>query len=105
MHTYIKKLQSKSEDSRKQILLASIIVSMSIVGFVWIYNLSDHFSEKTGDQASDSLKPFSLFANSVSNLYKNMSASAGSTTSTSTEKDKTSEKQIELIPVESRQNQ
>ncbi len=102
MNSYIKKLQSKSEESRKQILTFSLIVCMSVVVFIWVYGLGNHFSNNTSDQASSDLKPFKLFANSISGAYQNITASAGST---STVKEEPSKKQIQLVPVERDQNQ
>ncbi len=99
MHSYIKKLQSKSEDTRKQILMVSIISCMSIVVFIWVYSLGNHFNNKDiSTQANSDLKPFKLFANSISNSYQNVSASVGSASIFK----KSEEKQIDLIPVEPR---
>ncbi len=105
MSTYIKKLQSKSEASRKQMLTAWLLVSMSLVVFVWVYNLGDRFSnDATANKEQDVLKPFTLFANSVSQTYSDVSASVGSIKS-SIKKDRVEEKQIDLIPVERSVNQ
>lgn len=104
MHSYIKKLQSKSEDTRKLIFVGSLVVCMSLVGFVWIYGLGTRFSSpKVAVKSDEDIKPFKLFTNSISNTFKSISASVGSI---NTKKDTTtvitpqSEKQIDLIPVE-----
>lgn len=103
MNTYIKKLQSKGEAERKQILVASLVLSMAMVGSVWIYSLNDRFtstdSEKSVAEEESTVKPFKLFANSVSNTYKDITASVGNF---SFKKSNTvsEQKQIDLIPVE-----
>lgn len=101
MHSYVKKLQSKSEESRKQILTFSLLICMSLSVFIWVYSLGDHFNSKTSEQANNDLKPFKLFANSISNTYQNITANAGNA---STVKEET-KKQIELIPVQPKVNQ
>lgn len=99
--SYIKKLQSKSEDTRKQILMVSIVVSMSIVVMVWMYGLGNFFSNKTEAQASNETKPFTLFADSISETYQNISASVGKITSKKEIKAEVpAEKQIDLIQIE-----
>ena len=96
MRAYIKKLQSKSEDTRKLIFVCALILSMSFVSFIWIYNLGTRFgSPDITTQTNEDIKPFKLFSNSISDTYKNMSASVGKITA-----NKESDKQINLIPVE-----
>ena len=103
--SYIKKLQSKSEDTRKQILVVSMIASMSIVVFVWVYGLGALFTQKTEVQASttNEVKPFKLFANSITDTYQNISASVGKISSKNNGNAETqapAQKQIDLIQVE-----
>ncbi len=98
MHTYIKKLQSKSQDTRKQIFAVALVGCMSLVVWIWIYNLGDHFNNQTKEQANNDIKPFKLFANSMSNTYNNISASIGQI-SAPNKNDISAEKQINLIPV------
>ena len=100
MRKYIKKLQSKSEDTRKLIFVGSLILCMSFVSFIWIYNLGTRFGNpKVKEQANADIKPFKLFSNSISDTYKNVSASVGKIgTEVDTKVD--GEKQIDLIPVE-----
>ena len=114
MRAYIKKLQSKSEDTRKLIFTASLIISMSIVVLIWVYSLGVRFGNpEVKVQANEDIKPFKLFTNSISDVYKNMSASVGkiytsnSISNTVTEVKNyneeikaVSDKQIDLIPVE-----
>lgn len=104
MRAYIKKIQSKSEDTRKLIFVGSLILLMSFVSFVWIYSLGTRFgNSKVKEQASEDIKPFKLFTSSISNTYKNLSASVGKTTIVNEIKDQPqvqSDKQIDLIPVE-----
>lgn len=90
MRKYIKKLQSKSEDTRKLIFVGSLIVCMSFVSFIWIYNLGNRFGNpQVKEQANADIKPFKLFSNSISDTYKNVSASVGKISP-----------EIDLIPVE-----
>lgn len=101
MRKYIKKLQSKSEDTRKLIFVGSLIVCMSFVSFIWIYNLGTRFGNpQVKEQANKDIKPFKLFTNSISDTYKNVSASVGKISSEVAPKIEP-EKQIDLIPVES----
>jgi hypothetical protein len=104
MNSYIKKLQSKKEDTRKLIFFGSLAVCMSLVGFIWVYSLGVRFGNpKVAVQADEDIKPFKLFTNSISDTFKNISASVGSINN---KKDATTEvqpqtgKQIDLIPVE-----
>lgn len=101
MRAYIKKLQSKEEHIRKQILVASLVVSMSVAGLVWSYSLGARFNSAkvSSDQAQNDIKPFKVFGSLISDTYSNIAASAGNI-SLSKKKDTKSEKQIQLIPVE-----
>lgn len=113
MRAYIKKLQNKDEIVRKQIFAGLMIFSMFIVGFIWIYNLGGRFDKKVKEQAREDIKPFKLFANSISSTYKNISASVGNvsipkveeSTSTQIEEKKVEQKQIDLIVIEEVPNQ
>ena len=98
MRTYIKKLQAKEETVRKQIFAGLLIVSMVFVGFIWIYNLGNRFEKENKEQVREDVKPFKLFANSISDTYKNISASVGNA---SVIKDKIVEEEIiDLILIE-----
>ena len=103
MRAYVKKLQSKSEDTRKLIFVSSLIVCMSFVSFIWIYGLGVRFGDpEVKNQTNEDVKPFKLFGNSMSDAYKNVSASVGKI---SAKQDyipqvEDKEKQINLIPVE-----
>lgn len=103
MRKYIKKLQSKEEHVRKQILLGSLIVSMTVVGSVWIYGLTDRYGEKSeatlAENTKESVKPFTIFKNSITNAYENISASVNKASFLKKEVEK---KQIDLIVVDSR---
>jgi len=79
MRAYIKKLQSKSEVVRKQVLVGSLIVCMSFVGLIWIGSLGYKFSKGNTARTQES-------GNISSSVKK--------------EESKTAEKQIDLIPVE-----
>jgi hypothetical protein len=107
MNSYIRNLQSKPVEVRKQMLVASLVVSMAFVGVVWVYGLTERFGNNSEDVATEkkdnSLAPFKVFANSISNAYTNISASVGQISSkenTAVDTPKTEQKQIELIPVE-----
>lgn len=108
MRTYIKKLQAKDEIVRKQIFFALMVFSMAFVGFIWIYNLTDRFDNKVKEQAREDVKPFKLFANSISGAYSNISASVGNVKKVKSEElqkneesdlVKKNEKQVDLIVV------
>jgi len=77
---------------------------MSLVVTVWMYSLGDLFVKKTEAKASASneIKPFALFANSISETYQNISASVGKISTKKSTKTEESiiNKQIDLVPVE-----
>jgi hypothetical protein len=102
MREYIHKLRSKPEDARKRILAGSLVVSMAFVGVVWIYSLGYRLhTEVTPEATATAVKPFSVFAESVSSAYQNISASVGSISyKTDTTNQQPARKQINLIPVE-----
>jgi hypothetical protein len=100
MRAYIRKLQLKSEDTRKQLLVASLVVSMSVVSLVWIYGLNDSFGTSKVAEIDTTTKPFTLFKESISNAFQNISASVGSIPSSKSKAEESTEKQIDLIPVE-----
>lgn len=105
MREYIKKLQSKEEHIRKQIFTGAMVISLSLVGVVWVYGLGVRLGNpdiKT--KASEDIKPFKLFSESFSDTYKDVSASVNKVKIT---KDKinediniNSEKQIDVTAVE-----
>lgn len=104
MRQYIKKIQNKKESTRKQIFVGTMIGSMSIVSLVWAYSLGVRFgNHEIKTQTQEDIKPFKLFSNSVSDTFKNVSASVGKAPSVDEAKkevDLNDEKQIDLIPVE-----
>jgi hypothetical protein len=108
MRAYIKKLQSKSEETRKLIFVGVLILCMSFVSFIWIYNLGTRFGNgKVAVQTNEDIKPFQLFKNSLSDTFKNIGASVANSPSftnnkevTSQPVDQKSEKRIDLIPIE-----
>ncbi|MFA5773189.1 MAG: hypothetical protein WC908_00755 [Candidatus Paceibacterota bacterium] len=110
MRKYIKKLQSKSENTRKQILVGSLIICMSFVFLIWIGSLGYRFSNKeTSAQAKEAIKPFALFGKTISDTYNNVSASVGNISlqlkkeESKTEMKTETKQQIDLIPVEYQQ--
>ena len=102
MRAYIRKIQAKKESTRKQILALSMIVSMSLVVFIWVYSLGVRFGNpEVKDQASEDIKPFKLFSNTISDTFKNVGASVGKAPSVNKIQDEVkNDKQVELIPVE-----
>jgi hypothetical protein len=104
MRQYIKKLQSKPEVVRKQIMFGFIAVSMSIVVLIFISTIGHRFGPQNIAKVQDDIKPFALFGQAVSNTYNNISASVGNIKSidnqSEEQKNKTDEKQIDLIPVQ-----
>jgi len=100
MRAHIKKLQSKSEDTRKLIFAGTMIVCMSLVSLVWIYGLGVRFGNpEVKIQANEDIKPFKMFGDSISSTLKNVSASVGSI---DMKKDlsSNSEKQGDLVPID-----
>jgi hypothetical protein len=104
MRKYIKKLQSKPEDTRKQILAGSLIVSMSLVGYIWISSFTTNFNEQSSQKLQDDIKPFTLFGNKISETYSDISASVGNIKLPQEQIEEetkiNSGKVIDLIPVE-----
>jgi len=105
MRAYIKKLQSKNEDTRKQILVGTLVVSMSLVCFIWVSSLSYKFSTDTSDnntgEKTTTTKPFALFGQTISDTYHNITASVGNISLPKKQVEtKTPDKVIDLIPVE-----
>lgn len=105
MNTYIKKLQSKSKDTRKQILIGALVISMSFVVLIWISSLGYKFNKESSAKVQEDIKPFALFKQTISNTYNNVTASAGNISSLKKKEVKKveevkTEKQIDLIPVE-----
>ncbi|MFA6251696.1 MAG: hypothetical protein WC603_03675 [Candidatus Paceibacterota bacterium] len=106
MRTYIKKLQSKSENTRKQIFAGTLAVCMVFVFLIWISSLGYKFNNNTSAQVEEDIKPFALFGQTLTNTYSNVTASVGNL-STKTKEDEQKmeeelkiEKQVDLIPVE-----
>lgn len=101
MREYIKKIQSKKLETRKQIFAGALVVSMSFVCLIWVYSLGTRFGNtEVKDQALEDVKPFKLFSNSIGSTYDNISASVGKISTTKKVEPKVEEKQIDLTPVE-----
>jgi hypothetical protein len=74
---------------------------MVVVVFIWVQSLGDKFTNQTAEKKEDGLKPFTLFANSISNTYSDIAASVGSVSiKNKTEITDTKPQQINLTPVE-----
>lgn len=112
MRAYIKKLQEKDDDKKKQILFWFMFCSMSIVIFIWIYGLGVRFTKPSlKEQTKEDMKPFKIFSNSISDAIKGVGASVIKAPSLKNETSinenvsnddliKEGEKQVDLIPVE-----
>jgi hypothetical protein len=102
MRRYIKKLQSKHEDTRKQILFGSLIVCMSFVCLLWVSSLGYKFGSANIVKTEKDIEPFALFGQSITDTVNNVTASVGNISSIKKEENKKVEveKQIDLIPVE-----
>lgn len=100
MREYIKKIQSKSEITRKQILVGSLVVCMSFVGLIWINSLGYKFNKESTAKVSKDIKPFALFEKTINDTYNNVTASVGNISSIKKGEIKNNEKMINLIPIE-----
>ncbi len=105
MKQYIQKIRSKPEQERKQYAMLWTIVSMALVGGVWIYSMSERFNSNTKVQVKEDIKPFSILGKSLAKTYSNISASVGSISKGKTSADEstpvsTPDKVIDLIPIE-----
>jgi hypothetical protein len=80
MREYIKKLQSKSEESRKSIMVVSLIVAMFFVGAIWVgsFNYKFNGNSKVVKEEAEGTKPFALFGETINDTYKSITASVGS---------------------------
>lgn len=105
MRAYIRKIQAKKVETRKQIFAGLLIVSMFFVCLIWVYTLGVRFGNpKVKEQTREDIKPFKLFGNSISSTYKEISNSIDKVPSKKDlikeESDTSLENQVDLIPVE-----
>ncbi len=106
MNQYIQKIRQKSDQERKQYAMLWTIVSMAVVGSVWMYSISNRFDSRVSEQTVEDVKPFSIFSKTLSATYKNIYASVGSINQAvqKVPAKETSEivpeKVIDLIPIE-----
>jgi hypothetical protein len=108
MHEYIKKLQSKSESTRKQILVGSLVIFMSFVCLIWVSSISGRLgSGQVAAKTEEDIKPFALFGQTIKDTYSNVTASVGNISATLKKEEpsivepkKEEQKQIDLVPVE-----
>lgn len=111
MREYVKKLRSKPEPVKKQILIGSLIVSMSLVCLVWVSSLGYRFGndEDKVAKTNEAAKPFALFGQTITDTYNNITASVGNISSSKEqnveEETVVEEKQIDLIPIENQMQQ
>jgi len=97
MRAHIKKLQSKSEQTRKQILIGSIIVCMSLVIFVWVSSLGHKFNKETSTNTQEEIKPFAIFGQTIKDTVNDITTSTNKAPSAKEETDN----QINLNPINS----
>jgi len=101
MREYIKKLQSKTEETRKHILVWLLVACMSIVCLIWVVSLSYKFHKETTPVVENTAKPFSLLSKTISDTYKNATASVGRISFSGKKVEtQTPDKVIDLILVE-----
>lgn len=106
MNQYIQKIREKPENERKQYAMLWTIISMAVVGSLWIYSISHRFDSRISEQTKEDVKPFSIFSKTISNTYNSISASVGNinqikeVVSTKDEVKTTPDKVIDLIPIE-----
>lgn len=104
-HKYIKHLQSKPIEHKKQIIAVGMIMSSFVVIGAFYLNINNAFSQNTNQvSVNDDIGPFKLFKNSISNTYSNLTASVGNIKNITKTKEQEPEKleegkMIELIPV------
>ena len=78
MKHYIKKLQTKPDHIKKQILVVSTVVLCGIVLSFWVFTLKYRFSSDENKTSLQSdLKPFGMLKEGVSKTYQDLSASVG----------------------------
>lgn len=77
MRKYIKHIQSKPEPVRKKLLIISMTASTVLVGIVWMFSIYRTVNPSVSENTPNTITPFKLFGESVSQTYKNISASVG----------------------------
>lgn len=107
MQQYIKKLRSKSEETRKQILIWSLVVCMSLVVLIWVSTIGHSSKNKqqkevvNQEEADKEIKPFSILKTSIKETYDNVYSSVGEINlKQEAEKVEVPQKQVDLIPIE-----
>ncbi|HPK14222.1 MAG TPA: hypothetical protein PLB93_01780 [Candidatus Paceibacterota bacterium] len=77
--SFIRRIRSKKEETRKMMLAVSMIVSMSLVGLIWVVGITNPKREKDEKVVGveETLKPFSMFGESIKDKYQDLSASLG----------------------------
>ena len=107
MQQYIKKLRLKPEETRKQILIWSLILCMSLVLLVWFTTIGHQTQSKkekeiVKQEETENIKPFSMIKTSIKETYEDIYSSVGDINSQMKEEIKVEvpQKQIDLIPIE-----
>lgn len=103
MRKYVNKLRKKPEHIRKQYLIGAMIVSMSLVGGIWIYSLTNRFTSPDMPQKTQAdLKPFVLFSQGVQSAYKGVTT-GGDNTNTDSQTSNTQDTK-NIIPINPAEN-
>lgn len=102
MKEYIRKLKTKDESLRKQIVILSVVVCMVFVVSIWIFSLGDRLNDKklATDKSDNSIGFFSSLKESLGDTYKSITASVGNVSLPKKDEVVNEERQIDLIPVE-----
>ena len=78
MNEFIKKLKAKPEAERERVAKTASLVFTVLVGFVFLYSFGARISENTPKQENtNTVKPFQLLKNSISETYDGITASVG----------------------------
>jgi hypothetical protein len=77
--SFIRRIRSKREETRKMILTISMIVSMSLVGLIWVAGITGKKDKENKNVigVEETIKPFSMFGKSMKETYTDLSASLG----------------------------
>lgn len=102
MKEYIRKLKTKDESLRKQIVILSVVVCMVFVVSIWIFSLGGRLNDKklATDKSDNSIGFFSSLKESLGDTYKSITASVGNVSLPKKDEVVNEERQIDLIPVE-----
>lgn len=77
MLKFIRKLQSRSEEDRKLIVMIALVVSMTIIIGIWLATFALHNSDKKNNIEKETIKnkgqsPFLIMKESFTETFKNI---------------------------------